>query len=111
MKLFKISKVHYVVTSDSEIKEGDEKVCFYLPEKDIVINDAYCICELENLLHITHSTLHIYNSVSKINILDINEIIESDTTLSSWDVEFVEGKLKLSKYDNKRTIHRGKEDS
>lgn len=106
MKIFKISDVHYVVTNDSEIKNGDNKVCLYIPEKDVVINDPYCICELENLIEITHSTLHLFDCVLNINISDIEEIVKTDTTLFSWDVEFIEGKLKLKNYNYENRTNR-----
>lgn len=117
MKLIKIKEDHYVVVDDSEIKEGDwyyhsiwqELFCLY---KDTMHNKAF---ELEKAYKITHSTQPLeyfftdpknsskvfrFDKVKYISIQEVKELIGEKSWKgyidgTEWEVEIVDGKLKL----------------
>jgi len=104
MKLIKINTDHYVVVDDSEIKKGDWTYHHVKGIYKAVTDDAYT-----NQKKITHSTqpleytnedhLH-WDKIKHISLQEVKELIGEKSWKgyidgTEWEVEIVDGKLKL----------------
>ena len=103
MKLIKINTDHYVLVDDSEIKYKD----WYLDDTNqirmcVVLDTDYWKSRKE-YKKITHSTQPLESIVTEnsfksyefISLQEVKELIGEVDNKTSWQVEIVDGKLKL----------------
>jgi hypothetical protein len=116
MKLIKISSDHYIIVDDSEIKEGDWVLDVYDNSIKLISNTVILPLDKDYWKKITHSTQPIeqyygaadgtipfvYHKIIELLLSEVKELIGEKSWKgyidgTEWEVEFIDGKLKLIK--------------
>lgn len=108
MKLIKINTDYYIIVDDSEIKEGNWLYSF---DNGIIVQASRSSADIINskslngrgYAKITHSTkvaIEDYWNVIELPLSEVKELIGEKSWKgyiggTEWEVEFVEGKLKI----------------